>query len=99
MRLRASGLLLSAVSIPVVAAYLRAPDGDVRAATQRQLSYGKDGSYVVPQNYREWVFLSSGINMVYGPRAMSAAGPSMFDNVFVDPEAYRSFLGSGTWPD
>ena len=23
----------------------------------------------------------------------------MFDNVFVDPEAYRSFLATGTWPD
>jgi len=99
MRLRVFGLLLSAVSIPVVAAYLRGPVGDVHAATQKQLSYGKDGSYVVPRNYREWVFLSSGIDMVYGPKATSPAGPSMFDNVFVDPEAYRSFLGSGTWPD
>lgn len=24
---------------------------------------------------------------------------SMFDNVFVNPEAYRSFLATGTWPD
>ncbi len=23
----------------------------------------------------------------------------MFDNVFVNPEAYRSFLATGTWPD
>jgi hypothetical protein len=26
-------------------------------------------------------------------------GMSMFDNVFVNPEAYRSFLATGTWPD
>jgi len=24
---------------------------------------------------------------------------SMFDNVFVNPEAYRSFVATGTWPD
>jgi hypothetical protein len=24
---------------------------------------------------------------------------SMFDNVFVNPEAYRAFLKNGTWPD
>jgi hypothetical protein len=24
---------------------------------------------------------------------------SMFDNVFVNPEAYRAFLDTGTWPD
>ena len=23
----------------------------------------------------------------------------MFDNVFVNPDAYRSFLQTGTWPD
>jgi len=24
---------------------------------------------------------------------------TMFDNVFVNPEAYRSFVATGTWPD
>jgi hypothetical protein len=24
---------------------------------------------------------------------------SMFDNVFVNPEAYRAFVATGTWPD
>jgi len=24
---------------------------------------------------------------------------SMFDNVFVDPQAYRAFVATGTWPD
>ncbi len=27
------------------------------------------------------------------------AGQSIFDNVFVNPSAYQSFLTSGTWPD
>jgi len=26
-------------------------------------------------------------------------GHSMFDNVFVNPEAYKAFLQTGTWPD
>ena len=53
-----------------------------------------------PANYREWIFLSSGIDMSYSAKAMSMGeGMSMFDNVFVNPEAYRSFLASGTWPD
>ena len=52
-----------------------------------------------PANYREWVFLSSGIDMSYSPQAAAMPDHSMFDNVFVNPEAYRSFLESGTWPD
>ena len=61
--------------------------------------YGKDGSLVAPRNYREWIFLSSGVDMVYGPKAAGAAGHSVFDNVFVDPASYRSFLADGMWPD
>jgi hypothetical protein len=53
-----------------------------------------------PENYREWVWLSSGLGMSYGPAAQSG-GPAdpPFDNVFVTPEAYRSFLQTGAWPD
>jgi len=53
-----------------------------------------------PANYREWIYLTSGIDMSYSPKAMDmGGGMSMFDNVFVNPEAYRSFLATGTWPD
>ena len=53
-----------------------------------------------PANYREWTYLTSGIDMSYSPKAMDmGAGMSMFDNVFVNPEAYRSFLATGTWPN
>jgi hypothetical protein len=58
--------------------------------------YESDGRLKLPGNYREWIFLSSGIDMSYGA-AMS--GHSMFDNVFVEPTAYREFVRTGTWPD
>jgi hypothetical protein len=56
-----------------------------------------DGKMEFPAQYREWVFLSTGFNMSYGPQARM--GHDMFDNVFVNPEAYRAFLETGTWPD
>lgn len=60
-------------------------------------AYTTDGELKLPEKYREWVFLTSGIDMSYS----ATADPShpMFDNVFVNPSAYRAFLKTGTWPD
>ncbi len=56
------------------------------------------GDLVRPAKYREWVWLSSGLGMSYGPNAGTSENPP-FDNVFVNPAAYRSFLTTGTWPE
>jgi cytochrome P460 len=53
------------------------------------------GKLVRPANYREWVFLSSGLGMNYNA---AAGGPELFTNVFVPQWAYREFLASGKWP-
>jgi hypothetical protein len=58
--------------------------------------YTEDGRLALPEDYREWVYLSSGFDMAYSPMAM---GHHMFDNVFVEPGAYKAFLATGTWPD
>ncbi len=70
--------------------------------TQRyEPNYTSDGQLILPDNYREWIYLSSGLGMTYGvvESAVSGAMSQRFDNVFVTPEAYRSFLQTGTWPD
>jgi hypothetical protein len=51
---------------------------------------------VRPDGYREWIYLSSGLGMNYGPNAM---GPELFTNVFVAPWAYRKFVATGKWPE
>jgi Cytochrome P460 len=60
-------------------------------------TYTKDGDLVPPLQYREWVYLTSGLDMNYTPKA--SGDMSMFDNVFVSPEAYQAFLATGSWPD
>jgi hypothetical protein len=59
--------------------------------------YTADGRLVRPDKYREWIFLSSGLGMTYGPLASDAE--PRFDNVFVNPSAYKAFLETGRWPD
>jgi hypothetical protein len=59
--------------------------------------YTPDNRMLRPENYREWVWLSSGLGMSYTP-GPADQNPD-FDNVFVNPPAYRSFLATGRWPD
>jgi hypothetical protein len=60
--------------------------------------YDGKGQMKLPENYRQWVYLTSGFDMSYNP-ALSSMNHHMFDNVFVNPEAYKRFTETGTWPD
>jgi hypothetical protein len=67
-----------------------------KAAADNAPTYAANGDLLAAADYRQWVYLSSGLGMSYS--AQPAEMP-MFDNVFVNPEAYQSFLATGTWPD
>jgi hypothetical protein len=60
--------------------------------------YDAQGRLVPPADYREWVYLSTGLDMSY-TEGGAMAGHSMFDNVFVDPVAWTAFKATGHWPD
>jgi hypothetical protein len=59
--------------------------------------YTAAGALLLPAGYREWVFMSAGLDMSYS--AGMSMDHSMFDNVFVDPAAWASFKRTGHWPD
>jgi Cytochrome P460 len=82
----APAILLSWIALPQTA---KAP----KAGPQ----YTSGGELRLPENYREWVYLSSGFDMSYNPTMQM--DHHMFDNVFVNPEAWHEFVASGTWPD
>jgi hypothetical protein len=65
-----------------------------RTESGSKLEYTADAQLKFPTHYREWVYLTSGFDMSYSPSAHH-----MFDNVFVNPEAYKAFIETGTWPD
>ena len=63
-------------------------------------AYSPSGELLRPQNYRQWVFLTSGLGMTYGPAAEGASPRApFFDNVFVNRSSYEAFVTSGRWPD
>ena len=98
--LPAGGLLL--VLCLAAASRSQSPAGSAPVLVKAELpnppAYTQDGRLLFPAHYREWVFLSSGVDMSYNPKAI-ATGHTIFDNVFVNPEAYARFLQTGTWPD
>jgi hypothetical protein len=58
-----------------------------------------NGELLLPRNYREWIFLSAGLGMTYGPAGQADQSNPRFDNVFVNPSSYRAFVETGRWPD
>jgi len=94
--LRIAVLLSISLALLILGSVL-SPVNQANPASVNLPEYTADGQLKFPANYREWVYLSSGIDMSYGPGA--GMDHSMFDNVFVNPEAYKYFVANGTWPD
>lgn len=57
-----------------------------------------DGNQLVrPENYHDWIFVGSSLGMGY-TQGSSGYAPD-FHNIYIQPEAYRQFASSGTFPD
>jgi hypothetical protein len=79
--------VLVAAALCAVAAAADSPQFDASGALQR------------PADYRQWVFLTSGLGMAYGAAGQADGRPAPFTNVFVKPEAWRGFMQTGVWPE
>jgi hypothetical protein len=102
--MRALSVFLFVAGAATLALVLRAAPGMSASANQPKLTgavFSKDGKLQRPEGYRNWRFVTAGLAMSYGPAAKAAAlsGHVMFDNVFVQPEAYDAFLRDNVWPE
>jgi hypothetical protein len=81
------------------AAFAAAPDAQPPVAAASTAAPAADDAPRLPRpdDYRTWIYLSTGFDMSYNPALRK--GHDMFDNVFVNPEAWRAFQASGTWPE
>ncbi len=96
--MRALLLLCLAFLFPAQYDSKTSSQGNEPTSSTQTPTYTSDGRLLFPANYREWIYLTSGVDMSYSPNAMGM-DHSMFDNVFVNPDAYKAFLHTGTWPD
>jgi hypothetical protein len=85
---------------------LAAPEPGTDGRATAGPTYTASGALIRPADFREWVFVTSGLGMTYNqpaPRTDSgqagAARTPNFTNVYVNPSSYRAFMKTGQWPD
>ena len=61
--------------------------------------YTSGGELIRPSDFREWMFVTSGLGMTYNQPTTGAARTPNFTNVYVNPSSYRAFMKTGQWPD
>jgi len=92
-------LLVAAGALVAIAAQRAGLEAQTPAAVSDGARFSAAGALQRPVDYREWVYLTSGLGMTYGPTQPGAGEPRFFDNVFVNRQSYRAFLTTGRWPD
>ena len=85
--------LLACLTIVTCLAFLEAAAPEAGSGKPQ---YTGDNHLLRPENYREWIYLSSGLGMNYSPVSSDHV---MFTNVFVPQWAYAEFVKSAKWPD
>lgn len=88
------GLLL----LTGAAGLARGDEAPAPASHAEHVAYTSDGRARFPSDYRDWPFLSAGLDMNYAD-ASAGMDHHMFDNVFVDPDSLAVFRKTGRWPD
>jgi Cytochrome P460 len=103
-------LVAALVGVATSAHSLSAPASPARAALRRAQGvaslpgdeagprFTSGGELIRPENFREWIFVTSGLGMTYNQPTGAPRTPS-FTNVYVNPPAYRAFMKTGQWPD
>jgi hypothetical protein len=93
--------MLIAASLMSLTLSAQQPKSVAPSIQSNEPQFTNDGQLVRPDNYREWIYLSSGLGMTYGfmDSVTNTAFGDRFDNVFVTPQAYKVFNETGVWPD
>jgi hypothetical protein len=96
-----AAVLLLSLAFPALRGVARHPAGANPVVLAQSAPLADRPQYsgkqlVRPEDYREWIYLSSGIGMEYNATGSEREN---FTNVFVPAWAYREFVATGKWPE
>ncbi|HEV2488260.1 MAG TPA: cytochrome P460 family protein [Candidatus Acidoferrales bacterium] len=60
--------------------------------------YDSSGALIRPRNFESWVFVGASTGLSYEP-GIGSRGDGEFKNVYITPEAYKSYLATGKFPE
>ena len=66
--------------------------------TMTQPKYTADKKLILPEGYRNWVFVGASIGLSYSEETRGD-GPGMFHHVYTQPEAYADYQRTGKFPE
>src|ERR1700730_8942196 len=89
--------MLIGFSVTAVAAVAVAGGSSNKESGTNAPAYTAEGNLKFPSQYREWIFVTSGAEINYG--ANTTVDHAACNNVFVNAEAHKAFVQTGTWPD
>jgi hypothetical protein len=67
-----------------------------------QPAYDSQNQLLRPEGYRDWKFVGSNLGMGYvepSAKPSATARPQNFHNIYIQPEAYRTYVETGTFPE
>ncbi|MBB3859502.1 hypothetical protein GGQ88_000742 [Novosphingobium hassiacum] len=94
----AAALIASQASVKAIAGATTNGSAGMAAEPNAEPRYTDNGELILPADYRDWIFLTSGVNMNYSDELLNM-GHEMVDNVFVNPASWKMFKAAGRWPD
>jgi hypothetical protein len=92
--------LLAAATVMLAVAVVTQSGAGAQQASADGPRFSPANELMRPTDFREWVFVTSGLGMTYNEVVAGApARVPNFTNVYVNPSSYRSFMKSGQWPE
>lgn len=75
--------------------------GSVLGADLTAAVFEGQDSLLRPEGYRQWIFVGSSMGLRYdeNPEKRSSGESQRFNNVYLDPVAYREFSKTGKFPE
>jgi hypothetical protein len=98
----AAATVLLATSLGHARATRAAATGEVEEQVASRVPAGEPvydatGALLLPQDYREWVFVGASLGLSYA--AGAAGAPDAFHHVYLRPDSYATFRRTGRFPD
>ena len=91
-------VLLVVLGLAVAGGQVLGVDAVPDTASMVTPTYTDDGALVLPTDYREWIFVGSSLGLSYFGAEPPSRAP-VFHHVYMQPEAYRHYVETGTFPE